>query len=417
VNLVRSRDNYEQSQSSPTSEPSKMHVIAHSGSRSGAPMVLLRFLDWISASTSIEVDVALLKGGALEVEFERFDARVLGREGSRLWMLQRGLANLGLRRSADALAMMRQGSTMWAGRQAPLLLLNSVASMPVLRYRPRSADGIVVLYVHELDTSFERNVGTAMWDRLAPRVDHFIACSAGVAEMLIERRGVGCDRVSVHHGFIDGPSGRRADRAAARRRLGIPADAHVVGASGSIEQRKGPEVFVRLARDAMALRPDLDLHFVWLGGESSGGAVEQLRHDVHAAGLTARFHHQSETDVPEETTAAFDCFALTSREDPFPLTMLEAASLGIPTVSFDNGGVSEFAAAGGSEPLARVVGHLDVGAMAADVLWLLTDDDARRRIAGRARDHVIEHHLTAVAAPKLLETLLGLQPSIAAGRT
>jgi glycosyltransferase involved in cell wall biosynthesis len=394
-----------------------MHVISHSASRSGAPMVLLHFLDWIATSTSIEVDVALMKGGALEVEFERFDARMLGGVFSRLWAPQRGLHNLGLRRSSAALAMVRQAPTMWAGRRAPLLLLNSVASMPVLRFRPRSADGTVVVYVHELDTSFDRNVGTAMWDLLAPRVDHFIGCSAGVAEMLIERRGIDPARVSVHHGFIDGPHGRSADGAAARRRLGIPADALVVGASGSIEERKGPEVFVRLARDATVLRPDLDLHFVWLGGASTGGAVHQLRHDVHAAGLAARFHHQSETDVPSETMAAFDCFALTSREDAYPLTMLEAASLGIPTVSFDSGGASEFAAAGGSEPLARIVSYLDVGAMAAEVLWLLTDDGARRHIGGRARDHVHERHVTAVAAPRLLDTLIGLQPAIASGRS
>ena len=35
-------------------------------------------------------------------------------------------------------------------------------------------------------------------------------------------------------------------------------------------------------------------------------------------------------------------FLLTSRQDPFPLVMIEAALLGKPIVSFPSGGVSEF---------------------------------------------------------------------------
>jgi glycosyltransferase involved in cell wall biosynthesis len=37
-----------------------------------------------------------------------------------------------------------------------------------------------------------------------------------------------------------------------------------------------------------------------------------------------------------------DGFLLTSRQDPFPLVMIEAAYLGKPIVSFPSGGVSEF---------------------------------------------------------------------------
>ena len=46
---------------------------------------------------------------------------------------------------------------------------------------------------------------------------------------------------------------------------------------------------------------------------------------------------------PQNYFATFDLFALTSREDPFPLVALEAASLGKPVICFENaGGMPEF---------------------------------------------------------------------------
>jgi L-malate glycosyltransferase len=52
--------------------------------------------------------------------------------------------------------------------------------------------------------------------------------------------------------------------------------------------------------------------------------------------------------VSEQSAAYYDYlnladgFVLTSREDPFPLVMIEAAWLGKPIVAFNSGGVSEF---------------------------------------------------------------------------
>jgi glycosyltransferase involved in cell wall biosynthesis len=93
--------------------------------------------------------------------------------------------------------------------------------------------------------------------------------------------------------------------------------------------------------------------------------------------------------------------------------MLEAASHGVPIVSFDNGGAAEFAAAGhDDDPLAVVVGYLDVAGMAREAARLLADPVARRALARRGRDYVLANHITPVAAPKLFDTLVGLEPRL-----
>jgi hypothetical protein len=388
-------------------------VVSHSGSRSGAPMVLLRFLDWMDQHTSARTDVVLLHGGTMESSFERFDARILGGNDSRLWMLQRGLTNLKFSRAATGLALARQGPTMWANRRAPMVFMNSVGSLPAIRFMPEGAPGKVVLYVHELDTSFERTLGSAAWELLAPRVDHFIACGARVTEMLTERKGVDPNRVSEHHGFVDDPVTDLALAGRFRAELGIPPGALVVGASGQPEWRKGPSQFARFARTLRAQHPELDVYFVWLGGIVEDNEGYKLAHDIDAAGLRDRFRHVGETDRAQEVISMMDLFVITSREDPFPLVMLEAASHGVPIVSFDNGGAAEFAAAGhDDDPLAVVVGYLDVAGMAREAARLLADPVARRALARRGRDYVLANHITPVAAPKLFDTLVGLEPRL-----
>lgn len=387
-------------------------VVSHSGARAGAPMVLLRFLDWLGSSTDVDTEVVLLHGGSMEHEFDRFGAHVIGGAQSRLWMVQRGLTNVGLGRSAAALAFARQSPTMWRSRDASLMLLNSVGSLPVVRFLPRSARAKVVLYVHELDDSLERTLGQAAWDLLAPRVDHFLTCSEQVREMLVERRGVPDDRVSVHHGFVDRVEVDPLRSDYLRRTLGIPPGSPVIGSSGSLEWRKAPEVFVRLARSVTERRPDLDAHFVWVGGPEAESATFKLQHDIDACGLRDRFHHVPETRDPAGAMSIFDLYALTSREEPYSLAVLEAAVQAIPTVSFANGGAVEFAGLAGGEPAARIVPYLDVSAMATEAIGLIDDPGARSLLGQRARAVVEEHHVTERSAPRLLASLAEVEPSL-----
>jgi glycosyltransferase involved in cell wall biosynthesis len=92
-------------------------------------------------------------------------------------------------------------------------------------------------------------------------------------------------------------------------------------------------------------------------------------------------------------------FALVSREDPFPLVMLEAAFAGKPVVCFEGaGGAPEFV-----EPDAGfVVPYLDVGAMADRVAQLLRSEDLRLQLGQRGHDKVRRQHDVEIAGPQIL---------------
>ena len=91
-----------------------------------------------------------------------------------------------------------------------------------------------------------------------------------------------------------------------------------------------------------------------------------------------------EVGEPHPLIAGADVFTLPSREDPFPLVVLEAMALARPVVAFDVGGVREQL-----EDAGVVVPAGDVKAMARAVIALLEDEAERRRLGAEAARRVL----------------------------
>jgi glycosyltransferase involved in cell wall biosynthesis len=156
-----------------------------------------------------------------------------------------------------------------------------------------------------------------------------------------------------------------------------------------------------LAVTLLAAERDGDLHFLWAGAGEEREIV-RARHDIRAAGLASKVTLLGPVEDPRPLYAAMDVFALTSREDPFPLVCLEAAAAGKPIVCFDGaGGIDEFVGRDGG----FVVPYLDLAAMAERLRGLLDDEGLRRRMGERNRRHVLESYTLGVIAPKLVAAI------------
>ena len=183
-----------------------------------------------------------------------------------------------------------------------------------------------------------------------------------------------------------------------RRSLGLGGDEVVVGAIGTVDWRKGADLFIQVAARVRHALPDRPVRFVWIGGAPEE-AMYPYRFDVTTLGLDGQLTFVGEVaDVPA-WIGALDLFCLTSREDPFPLVCLEAGSLGVPVISFANGGMAELAVADGAdEPLLTMVDYLDVEAMAAAIVQRVRDDDLRTREGTRLRRWLSTHALSSTGA-------------------
>ena len=126
----------------------------------------------------------------------------------------------------------------------------------------------------------------------------------------------------------------------ARRKLSVGNDVFVWAMSGTLDPNKNPLLFMQVAKEMVDRK--FKTHFVWIGGGAGRGyrlfveGVSKLNEAGNVSWVGAR------TDDYYDYLNAADGFVLTSSRDSFPLTMIEAAALGKPIVSFNSGGVKEF---------------------------------------------------------------------------
>jgi L-malate glycosyltransferase len=183
-----------------------------------------------------------------------------------------------------------------------------------------------------------------------------IGCSKIVVERL---RQMGLTNVALQYEFVNHALIQpQTDRQVVRQLINIPADAFVWAMSGTMALRKGFDMLP----DLVKLLPK-NHHFIWLGSPRDAGLRYYVEQRMTHENLNIQLLGAKTTDYYDYLNAA-DGFALLSREDPFPLVMMEAAYLQKPIVGFESGGVEEFV----QPEMGVVVAGFDVKKMAQNMI-------------------------------------------------
>ncbi len=377
--------------------------ISHDSGRTGAPIGLLAFMRWLRAQGGCEIGTILRAPGPLVDDFRALGPTLM-------------LGNSFLSRSRLGRRVRSHLPRAWRGDAGAIrkffvqgrydaIYSNTITNGAILETLAGRAP--VVTHVHELEYWIERS-GAENLRRVLSCTNAFIAASFAVRDNLVQNHGVPAEKIAVVHEHIrELPALPTAeDKVSARRALGIPQDAFVVGSCGAEHWRKGRDLIPQLLLALRRERPDRAFHFVWVGRPGTRDEEFALQHDLHRAGVEA-FYHSSGGEVadPFRYYPAMDVFALLSRDDPYPLACLEAAALEMPVVCFaDAGGMPEFARDG----CGFVAPYLDLSAMARDVVHLAEDSTLTRNFGKAAREKVARENLPAATGPRLRAVLDGL---------
>ncbi len=167
-----------------------------------------------------------------------------------------------------------------------------------------------------------------------------------------------------------------------RERFGA---AYLIGIVGELSRVKGQEDFVRAA--AIVTRAcAVPVHFLIVGEDKSRAGDERarLRQLIADLRLTDCVHLLGRLDgdhIPS-FLSSLDVFVSASRSEAFGLAIVEAMAAGTPVVATATAGAREIVTDGVTGRIAPIG---DPSTMAASILELLQDDDARRRLALAAR--------------------------------
>jgi D-inositol-3-phosphate glycosyltransferase len=225
-------------------------------------------------------------------------------------------------------------------------------------------------------------------EQVVEAADMLIASTDLEAEQLVSRYDADPGRVAVVHPGVDLNVFRPRDTHAARERLGLPLDAHVVLFAGRLQPLKAPDVLLRAIAGLLAHQPALRTRLVVpiVGGPSGTG----LEHPEALADLAAQLKIDDVVrfvpPVPPAELAVWDAaaslVAVPSYNESFGLVAAEAQAAGTPVVAAAVGGLTTVVADGESGLLLDT--H-EPGAWAHAIGRVLLDDGLRARLAAGAR--------------------------------
>ncbi len=135
---------------------------------------------------------------------------------------------------------------------------------------------------------------------------------------------------------IEPPQATRS-RAEVRAQLGVPQDAVVVGQVARFVDYKGQDRLVDAAAELLKDAPDT--HFVLCGLVESADWRDRVRQQAEALGLAHRVHVTTWPGLIGDIWQAIDVHCHPTRLDSSPIAILEAMSLGLPSVTTDVGGI------------------------------------------------------------------------------
>jgi glycosyltransferase involved in cell wall biosynthesis len=221
------------------------------------------------------------------------------------------------------------------------------------------------------------------------RTDRFHAVSSAVKDDAVAALRLPDDKVTVIE------RGRRpetlpivspARRAAARDKLGLPADAEVLVSVGRQEYQKGHRYSLVAVRE-LSDRPDLVLLVAGRTGNESDELQQILTGMPETAARVQLLGHRPDV---AEVLAAADLFVFPSLFEGMPGAVIEAMASGLPIVASDIEPVREVVDIGAN---AVLIAPRDASALAAAVRELL-DDRLRMDDMGNRSREIFEERFT-----------------------
>ncbi len=385
----------------PSSNLGMKHIlfVSHDANRAGAQILLLRFLKLLKEDKRFTFSILLKHGGIIENEFKEvaqtyfwnkpqfqdkstFSAKIIKKiknpESSQKLLLEH------LRKEKFDLIV---SNTITNGDILPTL---NLLVCPI------------VTYVHELEMGIQQYTSPDLFQNVIRYSSSFIACGEAVKQNLIENHVGTSKNIDVLPSLLpENALSYQKDISKIKqikKQFNIPENAFLIGGMGTVDLRKGVDIFLQVANKLKGIE---DIYFLWVGGQESELDFKLFNIDKMRLGLSKMFF-QTSVDNPLDYMAAFDIFFVSSREDPYPLVVLEAAMLEKSIICFDkSGGAKDFV----EEDCGAVIDYLDVEKVVQKIIVLKDNPLLINQMGGLGRKKVLARHHQELAYQTFVEIL------------
>ena len=321
----------------------KVLFIGHEASLSGAPLLLLNILNVVKHDPEIGIRIVLKRGGVLVNQFKNIGPTIQIKSDN-----YRKSTNFLYQLFDIVFSKFNFLKAAYWSLKADVIFNNTITNGRIL-YHLSKFKTPVITYVHELkDVAkiFEKENDTIY---TIHHTDLFCCPSNAVSLFLTEEYKVPENKKIIFPYYFPFDQYRHLItdenkinlKNSYAEKYSIDANTIWIVCMGKISYRKGYDIFINIAEICHRKNPG-KFSFIWIGDAENKVIEDELQqvglqlkeHNIHFVGMMP---HSYDSLLP------FDIFLLSSREDPYPLVVLEAAFQKVPTIFFkEAGGIQVF---------------------------------------------------------------------------
>ncbi len=357
--------------------------ISHDGNRAGAQIFLFNIMRFFKREKYGVVLLILNNWGSLREEFEtNFDTFYLDSEnpGSKIKKIKELLGT-----KKNLLQEIKRKY------KIDLIYANTIASVEILEEVKTIFNKPIISHIHELSFSIEQFGSKGCLEKLKSYSTKIIACSEAVKANLVLKSIDFELKTIVVHSFVENENildiHHKENVMDVKKEFGIEGNYFLIGACGNADWRKAPDVFLSIVKEVVSKTEHVK--FIWVGVNKNDILFFQLSYDAKKLGIEKFITWLPATPKAVSILNSLDVFLVCSREDPFPLVMLEAALCEKPIVGFKNtGGAEEFI----EEDCGFTSSYLDIKSISQNIITLQKDPILAKRMGKSAQNKVLKNY-------------------------
>jgi len=354
----------------------KILFISRDTSQTGATILLLRLIEILKPRFEIAIIIAQGEG-ELYGEFQKVSNDCFTFPKRYSGFLKRTRNKIAYYKKIKELKKILNG--------VDFIISNTITNGSMIKQVKQYSNAPVISYVHELGMASSYFATLKDIESVLSLSQHFFVPCKSVKNFLEKNLAVSSQKISYLNYYI--PAHFNISR---RERSDVLKNkTFVVGGIGTIDWRKAPEVFILTATRLIEKYPQFDIIFKWKGGNKNSLEYTRLMHDVALQNISSKVEFIEASPDVSQFIETIDVLLLTSREDPYPLVVLETASFKKPTICFkDAGGAQEFV----ENDAGTVVSYMAIEEVVNAIAFYYKNNDLLQKHGQEAYRKVVSRH-------------------------
>lgn len=355
----------------------KILFISHDYTKTGAPTALLRLIKSIKKLSDIElyIDFIYERGDEKQLQsFLKICERVKVVKQAKLFILKK--------------------------IKFDLIFTNTIVTGEVIE-ELASLRKPIFTWIHEMPHTIEQ-YGTHLFEKIlmySSKIFFVDTKSLQYGESFIKNKGLMSNNFELLRGCVDYQNNELITNHNSNNIKNISnlAELKIVSIGNAI-WRKGIYDVPHILNQTT----DLPVHLYWFGAEKHHKGIQEVTYTLELMNLLSRFTVLGFTnDIPQVLTK-YDVFLAISHEEPGPLTILEAASVGLPTICWNKSiGLADFV----QNDAGWVVEYQNFDALRAVFEEIIANPEILKQKGEVALQRVLTEYTSEVRAKQFLKLI------------